>query len=1490
MGLFKKAASITKSVAGLLADKKPAAHSAGGAEAHICAIEQMEPRLMLSADPIAHIFLGAVYVEQTSSGEENAGDLFTLTWTGGAANTQLTHLVISGDQDGNGLDDGDVFFDPLPGGHGVGASFDFTLISANGIDSVSHSVSADGTKLILDIQGWDAGEKLVFSIDVDEQDDSPNSLVEGAEFENSVLTATFTSIDGHYQNVTGEGRFFDSYDHLIDASLALPLDGQLPPGEGTVVRSAGAGFHVEQPVLPITISGTVFDDLNLNNHQDAGEVGIGGVHLELQMLQNGDWVNTGMSTLTDANGHYEFNHDCPGEYRIVETQPDGLFSVGAQPGSIGGVTHGTVDNPDRISGIHVLGGEDAVHYDFAEARPAQLSGHVFHDVDNDGIFDAGEDPISGVNIHLHRDADSIHGAVELDVVTDANGFWHADGLLPGTWSANELQPGGWLDGKDHLGTAGGLAGVNDAFSQIVLGSAGEGHQYDFGERLVGSIGGLVHVDPNANGLLDAGEARIAGVTVQLLDANGSVIATTTTGADGHYLFENLTPGTYGVRELQPSGYFDGADRVGDQGGVNSVNDELTQISLGSGVDARHYDFAEIPAVGISGFVYADDNDNGIKDAGEQGIGGTTVELLNAAGNGTGITTVTAADGSYSFLGLAPGTYGVRETQPGGYLDGKDTVGDHGGNAGNDLITGAVLAGGVTGMNYNFGELRPASISGQVYADDNNNGQIEAGEMLLSGVTVELLNANGTPTGITTVTAADGSYHFDNLAPGTYGVREFQPSGFLDGKDTAGTAGGVADSPADRITGAVLAAGQHGEHYNFGEIKPASIAGKVYADNNNNGQIDAGEMLLGGVKVELLDSNGSVIGTTTTAADGSYHFDGLMPGTYSVRETQPNGFFDGLDTPGNAGGTAANPGDQITGAQLAANQHATEYNFGEIKPAAISGHVFQDGATVELVTNDSPQEIDDSQIPRDGVRTPDDSPLGGVVLHLLHADGTPVLDGASQPLTTVTDANGFYRFDGLLPGEYIVVQDQPSGYRDWKDTPGTTGGVAADRDNAIPAELAVIDHHYDAIAAITVGAGQESQNNDFSEVKLTTTPPPPEQPPVIIVPFDVPRLVTVPQPVILFPAEQPQPVFSQVSVEPPIFSTANFATGGGGPQGFTWHLSIIDAGHPRGDVTQDSVAFNMTDVRITAVNAFRDTSMNEGRWLLDSPDGPREVIFGATDGVPVTGDWNGDGITDLAVFRDGQWFIDLNGDGVWDSGDMWAELGTEKDTPVSGDWDGDGKIDIGIFGPMWPNDPRAVAVEPGLPDRDNEPTGETKNIPPEANDAPVGYRLMKRTAEGPTRADVIDHVFQMGDDRDHPVVGDWNGDGIATIGVFHGGRWTLDDNGDGRWMPGESMVDFGQSGDLPVVGDWNGDGIDDLGVYRGGQFILDSNGNHQIDATDRVFAMGGPNDLPASGDWDGDGIDEPAVYQSAAPRDAVNLTGAETPVDPFAHGQDGAGQE
>ncbi len=312
------------------------------------------------------------------------------------------------------------------------------------------------------------------------------------------------------------------------------------------------------------------------------------------------------------------------------------------------------------------------------------------------------------------------------------------------------------------------------------------------------------------------------------------------------------------------------------------------------------------------------------------------------------------------------------------------------------------------------------------------------------------------------------------------------------------------------------------------------------------------------------------------------------------------------------------------------------------------------------------------------------------------------------------------------------------------------------------------------------------------------------------------------------------------------------------------MSVINAGWPR-EVRTNEASVQYTAAEINA--GWQNVPLDQGHWLLatiytDHVQTLREVDFGNPDGIPVVGDFNGDGTSELAIYVNGQWFIDLNGNGQWDAHDLWAKLGTEADRPVTGDWDGDGKDDIGIYGPAWPRDPRAIAREPGLPDVLNfpsTPADRMKNVPPSEEDATSGGRTLKLTAQGRPRFDRIDHVFHYGTPVDTPVTGDWNGDGVRQIGVFHDGQWNLDTNGDGRFTEVDAAFTFGQAGDKPVVGDFDGDGIDEIGVYRAGRWTIDSNHNRRLDAQDKVFELGGAGDTPVVGDWNDDGVDDPGVY-------------------------------
>jgi len=133
--------------------------------------------------------------------------------------------------------------------------------------------------------------------------------------------------------------------------------------------------------------------------------------------------------------------------------------------------------------------------------------------------------------------------------------------------------------------------------------------------------------------------------------------------------------------------------------------------LNAGVAGANNNFGELAPASLAGFVYADTNNDGVKQGTESGISGVTVTLTGTNDLGAvTLTTTTGAGGAYAFTNLRPGTYTISETQPTGYLDGKDTIGTPGGNATvNDVFSAVVLNAGVNGANNNFGERNTTSI-------------------------------------------------------------------------------------------------------------------------------------------------------------------------------------------------------------------------------------------------------------------------------------------------------------------------------------------------------------------------------------------------------------------------------------------------------------------------------------------------------------------------------------------------------------------------------------------------------------------------------------------------------------------------------------------------------------------------------------------------------------------------------------------------------------
>ncbi len=687
-------------------------------------------------------------------------------------------------------------------------------------------------------------------------------------------TTTTTGADGAYQ--------FDKLPPGDYTITVTPPSGSTntgdPDGGNDHTADVTLGVNEDNVVQDFGYQGTgslgdrVWFDADRDGVQDAGEPGIGGVSVELDIDFDGDGaVDATLSTTTDASGNYLFEGLPAADY-VVRVAPPVSFDPTFD--SDGGLDH---------ESAHTLGaGEDNVAQDFGYAGTGSIGDRVWFDMDGDGSQDVGEPGIGGVMVTLDLDLDG-DGTTDYttSTATDGDGLYAFNDLPVGDYTITVGQPGGTTQTFDNSGP------TTDNASQLTLGTAENNTAQDFGYQGTGSIGDHVWFDADSDGVQDAGEPGIDGVTVELdvdLDGNGTVdvTLTDTTDANGNYLFENLPVGDYTVRVTQPAGY----DQTFD---ANGALDNTSDHTLGAGENNVAQDFGYTGQGSIGDRVWFDADQDGIQDAGEPGFPNITVQLevdLNGDGAVDYTTTATTDDyGNYLFSDLPPGAYTVSVlTTPAGGTQTFDADG------GLDESSAVTLGVNEDNLDQDFGYKGSGSIGDRVWLDLDGDGTQDAHEPGMGGVTVTL-NLDFTGDGVadyttTTLTDPKGNYLFNELPVGDYTVVVAQPSGSNQTFDE--------DGPLDNASQHMLGADEDNIAQDFGYQGLGSISGRVAEDANGNKAVDPAEPGFSGKLMELrADINGDGIIDftlqTLTGPNGEYTFGNLPAGEYRVIVVTPPDF-------------------------------------------------------------------------------------------------------------------------------------------------------------------------------------------------------------------------------------------------------------------------------------------------------------------------------------------------------------------------------------------------------------------------------------------------------------------------------------------------------------------------------------------------------------------------------------------------------------------------
>ncbi len=535
-----------------------------------------------------------------------------------------------------------------------------------------------------------------------------------------------------------------------------------------------------------------------------------------------------------------------------------------------------------------------------------IGDYVWNDANSNGLQDESAAGFPNVTVNLYESGSLIRTT---QTEPGTTGYYIFSNLPAGT---------DVVDVDESTLPAGAQLTTGNEPLTVNLSSGEQFMTADFGYSLGnGSIGDLVYYDLNRNGLADAGEPGLAGVTVNLYEgtcaAPGSLLRSAVTTGSGFYDFTSLPPAAYCVdvdENTLPAGVqltsgnepltvnlaldedYNDADfgyavqepgRTCDLASVTGAEDVF-----GAGIAAR-YDAACVEILSgatIGDYVWNDANGNGLQDeAAGLGINDVVINLYRDDGNGTFepnvndtwvMSQTTAGDGAYLFTNLLPGDYWVdvdESTLAAGYefIPGTQSGPEP------HLLSLAV------GQHYtaaDFGYAGRGNIAGTVFYDWNEDGQQGLGEDGIPGVEVCLhpdVNGNGQidPEDSTVLecqqTDAQGAYNFTGYLPGHYLIIETQPPDLI-------------DTTPNYIARELIVVGPSGNAVdnNFGEVLYGSIGDMVYLDSNGNGTQDPGENLgVYNVPVSLYNVSTGVTTTMMTDVNGLYLFMDLPAGTYIV---------------------------------------------------------------------------------------------------------------------------------------------------------------------------------------------------------------------------------------------------------------------------------------------------------------------------------------------------------------------------------------------------------------------------------------------------------------------------------------------------------------------------------------------------------------------------------------------------------------------------------
>ena len=646
----------------------------------------------------------------------------------------------------------------------------------------------------------------------------------------------FTLPEGMIFTYPGQSKLSSTADK---GSMNVYVQVDVTTDLGAVGAMPAAGFTL-----------TLYEDLNLNGLRDADEPLLPGA--AVTAAQGGKIVE---KAVTDENGAAVFNALRGGDTQIEAALPEGWLFRADEAGlfPVSGV------QAKAQAAITLDGTQPDAQYEAAVIPAAAVSGILFEDAANTGLLREDSRPLSGFTVQ----ALTLDGETAAEAVTDDNGSYTLFPLPAGEYRVRFLLRDAYVASPyaaDQEDSANHIQDQTPEYGDTAIFSLVPGEQktgFNGSVFQAGLADGYVLVD---EAYTDA-RTGLPGVTVTLLNADGEPAADHSYGItdeNGYFYIKGILPGTYSLSyQLPENGVF---------------TDPAVRGTTYTGEPFQSESGTHIEAPIVKGMYTSTIAGAILHEAPEK------ASLFNALLSLRGHTVNqayevhAAPDGSFAFTGLLPDTYTFTVTLPQGLAFGELEGSLFGRSRSAQASAEITLGLGESRTDIDIEAVSPIALFGILYYDDDLSG-LQDEEEYGAESRVMTLWEDGQKVG-SCETNESGSFFFVQLLPGRYELHIV-----MDENEDLVDIPGVIRGADEVILPITL---DHNMSLALPVMRYASVSGQAWSLGGGEG--------MSGIAVTLLDTQGTILGEAVSDKNGEFVFNRLMPGTYFLSATLPEGYL------------------------------------------------------------------------------------------------------------------------------------------------------------------------------------------------------------------------------------------------------------------------------------------------------------------------------------------------------------------------------------------------------------------------------------------------------------------------------------------------------------------------------------------------------------------------------------------------------------------------